>query len=162
MAARSSADRCIGCDDSAAPRHPGRSDRRANGRSVRDVVAWWVWFIVAAAFAISEIFTAGFFLFWFGIGAAVAGVLALVGLSAPWQWIAFIVVSSALAMLSRRFAERFSRPQPDGVGANRLLGPQGIVLEPIDNLRNTGKVRLEKEEWRAESETVNLSRPTPW
>ncbi|MCU0611645.1 MAG: NfeD family protein [Candidatus Eisenbacteria bacterium] len=116
-------------------------------------MAWWIWFIAAAVFAISEVFTAGFFLFWFGIGAAVAGVFALVGLSALWQWISFIVVSSVLAMLSRRFAERFSKPQPDGIGADRLRGRRGIVVETVDNRRNTGRVRLDKEEWRAESET---------
>jgi len=114
---------------------------------------WWVWFVVAAVFAIAEIFTAGFFILWFGVGAAVAGVLAAIGLSSAWQWIAFIIVSSLLVMLSRRFAERFSRPQPDGIGANRLIGKQAVVLEAIDNLRNAGRIRLDKEEWRAESET---------
>jgi len=116
-------------------------------------MAWWIWFIAAAVFAISEVFTAGFFLFWFGIGAAIAGVLAVLGLSAPWQWAAFVLVSSVLVVFSRRFAERFSKPQPDGVGANRLVRCQGVVLEAVDNRRNTGRVRLEKEEWRAESET---------
>jgi membrane protein implicated in regulation of membrane protease activity len=114
---------------------------------------WWFWFVFAAVFAIAEIFTAGFFILWFGVGAAVAGVLAAIGLSSAWQWIAFIIVSSLLVMLSRRFAERFSRPQPDGIGANRLIGKQAVVLEAIDNLRNAGRIRLDKEEWRAESET---------
>ncbi|MBN1424448.1 NfeD family protein [Candidatus Fermentibacteria bacterium] len=116
-------------------------------------MVWWIWFVVAAVFAVGEIFTAGFFLLWFGIGAAAAGVLAVLGLSTPWQWGAFIAVSLALVAFSRRFAERVSKPQPDGVGASRLQGRQGIVLETIDNVRNMGRVRLEKEEWRAESET---------
>ena len=120
---------------------------------------WWVWFVVAAVFAIAEIFTAGFFILWFGVGAAVAGVLAAIGLSSAWQWIAFIIVSSLLVMLSRRFAERFSRPQPDGIGANRLIGKQAVVLEAIDNLRNAGRIRLDKEEWRAESATGEVLSP---
>ena len=36
------------------------------------------------------------------------------------------------------------------VGAD---GAYGVVLEEIDDVRNTGRVRLEKEEWRAESDT---------
>lgn len=116
-------------------------------------MAWWIWFVVAAVFAVGEIFTAGFFLLWFGIGAAVAGVLGVLGLGTVWQWAAFVAVSLLLVVFSRRFAERFSAPQPDGVGANRFLGRHGVVLEAIDNLRNTGRVRLEREEWRAESET---------
>jgi len=113
---------------------------------------WWIWMIIAALFIIGEIFTAGFFLFCFGIGAAVAGVLALLGVSFGWQLAVFVVVSGALFASSRRLAERFSKEQPPGIGADRFIGKKGIVLEEIDNSLNTGRVRLEKEEWRADSE----------
>jgi len=114
---------------------------------------WWVWMVIAALFVIGEIFTAGFFLLWFGIGAAVAGILALLGLGAGWQWGTFIVVSGVLFGVSRRFAERFTKMQPPGIGADRFVGKQGVVLEEIDNVKNTGRVRIEKEEWRADSNT---------
>lgn len=114
---------------------------------------WWIWMIIAALFVIGEIFTAGFFLMWFGIGAAVAGILALLGLGAGWQWGTFIVVSGVLFGVSRRFAERFTKKQPPGIGADRFVGKQGVVLEEIDNVKNTGRVRIEKEEWRADSDT---------
>ncbi|MCK4646935.1 MAG: NfeD family protein [Candidatus Aminicenantes bacterium] len=114
---------------------------------------WWIWMIIAAFFVLGEIFTAGFFLLWFGIGAAVAGLLAIFGLSFGWQLGAFVVVSGVLFVVSRRFAERFSKKQPAGIGADRFIGLKGIVLEEIDNDKNTGRVRLKKEEWRADSET---------
>ena len=114
---------------------------------------WWIWMIIAAFFVLGEIFTAGFFLLWFGIGAAIAGLLAIFGLSFGWQLGAFIVVSGVLFVVSRRFAERFSKKQPAGIGADRFVGLRGIVLEEIDNDKNTGRVRLKKEEWRADSET---------
>jgi membrane protein implicated in regulation of membrane protease activity len=114
---------------------------------------WWIWMIIAALFVVGEIFTAGFFLLWFGVGAAVAGVLALLGLSFGWQLAAFAVVSLVLFASSRRLAERFSKKQPPGIGADRFIGKRGIVLEPIDNMKNVGRVRLDKEEWRADSET---------
>jgi membrane protein implicated in regulation of membrane protease activity len=109
--------------------------------------------IFAAIFVIGEIFTAAFFLLWFGVGAGVAGLLALAGLGLAWQLTAFIVVSFALFAVSRRFADRFTKAQPPGVGADRFTGRRGIVIEEIDNERNTGRVRFEREEWRAESET---------
>jgi membrane protein implicated in regulation of membrane protease activity len=117
---------------------------------------WWVWMVVAAIFVVGEIFTAGFFLLVFGIGAAVAGVLALFDLGAAWQWIAFIVVSFVSFLASRRFAERVSNEQPAGIGADRFIGQQCVVLEAVDNAANTGRVRMAKEEWRADSadETV--------
>lgn len=113
---------------------------------------WWVWFVVAALFVVGEIFTAAFFLLWFGVGAGVAGLLALVGAGMIWQLVVFVVVSLVLFLISRRFAERVSEEQPPGIGADRFKGRDGVVIERIDNLENTGRVRLDREEWRAESE----------
>lgn len=117
---------------------------------------WLLWMAFAAICIIGEIFTMGFFIFWFGIGAAVAGLLALFGFGPGWQWAAFIGVSGLLFAVSRRFAERFTKQQPPGIGADRFVGKEGVVIEEIDNDKNTGRVRLKKEEWRAESETEEL------
>jgi membrane protein implicated in regulation of membrane protease activity len=114
---------------------------------------WLVWFILAAFFIVAEIFTAGFFLFWFGIGAAVGGLLALFGLGLAWQLIGFIAVSLILFLGSRRFADRFSKEQPPGIGADRFVGKECVVLEEIRNRDNTGRVRMGSEEWRAESDS---------
>ncbi len=108
--------------------------------------------VIAALFIVGEIFTQGFFLFWFGIGAAVAGVLAILGLGVGWQLGAFVVVSGTLFMASRRIAEKMSKKQPPGIGADRFIGLEGVVLEEIDNVKNTGRVRVQKDEWRADSE----------
>jgi len=117
---------------------------------------WWIWIALAALFVVGEMFTAGFFLLWFGVGAAVAGLLAILGLSFPWQLAAFVVVSGLLLGVSRRFAERFSKKQPPGIGADRFIGLKGLVLEKIDNSRNSGRVRLQKEEWRADSASEDV------
>lgn len=121
-----------------------------------DFKIWWIWMIIAAIFVVGEIFTAGFFLLWFGVGAAVAGILAIFGLGIGWQLGAFAVVSGVLFVVSRRFAERVSKRQPAGVGSDRFVGLKGIVLEEIDNDRNTGRVRLKKEEWRSDSENGEI------
>jgi inner membrane protein len=113
---------------------------------------WWFWFGLAAVFIVGEVFTQGFFLLWFGIGALVAGLLELVGAGPGLTWSAFVVVSAVLLLISRRFAERFTKKQPPGIGADRLIGRRGVVLSQIDNERNTGEVRIDKEIWRAESE----------
>jgi len=117
------------------------------------VPIWIIWFVLAAVAVVGEIFTAGFFLLWFGVGAAAAGGLALLGAGFGWQLVAFVVISGGLFALSRRFAEKVSKPQPPGIGADRFIGLQGLCLEDIDNAANTGRVRLGKEEWRADSES---------
>jgi membrane protein implicated in regulation of membrane protease activity len=114
---------------------------------------WWIWLILAAIFIVAEIFTAGFFIFWFGIGAALAGILALLGVGVLWQWLSFVIIAALLVIISRRFAERFTKQQPPGIGADRFIGKKGVVLEDINNLENTGRVRIDKDEWRADSET---------
>lgn len=109
--------------------------------------------IFAAFFFIAEIFTMGFFILWFGIGAAVAGVFGILGFNAAWQWGSFVVVSGVLFASTRRLAERLTKKQPPGIGADRLIGKVGVVLESIDNVKNTGQVRIDKDKWRADSDS---------
>ena len=117
---------------------------------------WMLWLVLAAAFIVGEMFTAGFFLLWFGIGAAVSCILALLGLGAGWQWGSFIVISGILFLVSRKFSERFTKEQPPGVGADRNIDKTGRVLEEINHTENTGRVLIEREEWRASSEAQDI------
>ncbi len=119
----------------------------------------WIWIVLAAVFFVGEIFSAAFFLLWFGVGAVVAGILALLGVGFGLQLLVFIVVSFALFAASRRFADRFTKKQPSGVGADRFMGQPCVVVEEIDNAKNTGRVRLDREEWRAESEMGDVLAP---
>jgi membrane protein implicated in regulation of membrane protease activity len=116
-----------------------------------NIEIWWIWMALAAILLIGEIFTAGFFLIWFSVGAAAAGILALLGIGRPAQIIVFGLVSGILFVFGRRFAERVTAKQPPGVGANRFIGLTGTVLEEIDNKTNLGKVRIGQEIWRASS-----------
>lgn len=111
----------------------------------------WGWIVLALIFFAAEIFTAGFVLLCFGIGALAAAGLAFFGLGLTWQLLAFIVVSSATVLLSRPFAERVTSKGPQDVAGDRVLGKRAVVLQAIDPIANTGMVRVETEEWRAES-----------
>ncbi|MBN2008693.1 NfeD family protein [candidate division KSB1 bacterium] len=121
-----------------------------------DLQVWWIWMVLAALFVIGEIFTAGFFILWFGVGAAVAGLLAMFGLHAGWQWGSFIIVSGILISVSRRFADKVTAQQPEGIGANRWIGKIGTVIEDINDAQNCGRIRLGGEEWRACAEHNEL------
>ena len=112
---------------------------------------WWIWVIIGVIFIIGEIFTAGFFLIWFGIAAIIAGVIAFFELSVVWQGVAFVIISAILLAGTRRLANRFTKKQPPGVGADRFTDKTGVVLEEIDNDKNTGRIRVEEDEWRADS-----------
>ncbi len=111
---------------------------------------FWVWVALAVILAIAEIFTAGFFLLPFAIGAVIAALLEFLAPgSIGWQWAAFVGVSSLLLIVLRRFADRVTHEPPQKVAGDRLLGRQGVVLASIDSPDSLGMVRVDREEWRA-------------
>lgn len=111
----------------------------------------WSWLVLALIFFAVEIFTAGFVLLCFGIGALAAAGLAFFGLGLTWQLVAFILLSSAAVLLSRPFAERVTSTGTQNLAGDRVLGKRAVVLQAIDPITNTGMVRVGTEEWRAES-----------
>jgi len=111
-----------------------------------------VWAASAVLFLVGELLTEGFALAWFGIGAAVAAILALLKLPLWLQLVAFGVISGVLFLLSRTIFKRLTKKAPSsGVGSERLTGRIGVVVEPIDPMTDRGLVRVYKEEWRADS-----------
>jgi membrane protein implicated in regulation of membrane protease activity len=116
----------------------------------------WIWLGVAAAGALGELAVPGtFFVLSFAIGAAAAAALAFADGALGAQWGVFVVVSGvALALLvpvGRRLAQRTSDEAQEG--ATRWIGRVGIVLEEIPSAPHaTGRIRLERDEWRAETD----------
>jgi membrane protein implicated in regulation of membrane protease activity len=114
----------------------------------------WIWLLTAVGFGVGEMAAAGsFFLLPFAFGAAAAVGASLLGLSVTLQWLVFLVLSGGSFLALRPLAHRLDRDYPtEGIGANHLIGAQGTLLNPI-SLHNTdlGMVRLERQEWRAES-----------
>lgn len=116
-------------------------------------LSWaWAWLLVAALLVVGEIFTAGFFLLPFGIGAAAAALTAWLGGSLVYQWAAFLGVSVAVLVPLQRFADRVTQSGPElRVAADRMLGRIGEALETVPPHGVTGRVRIGSEEWRATS-----------
>lgn len=108
--------------------------------------AWLIWIIFGVIFLIGEMFTAGFFLMWFGIAAILAGLVDLIGLGPAWQWGVFVIASAIMVFLSRKFSEKITEAEPEPVGANRMVGKTGIVVKDIP-AGGAGMVKIEGEEW---------------
>jgi len=114
--------------------------------------AWfWIWAVLAAFFYVGEIFTAAFFMMPFGVGATVAATLAYFDISIAWQWAAFIAVSGISVYLLRRYSERFTHEPPERMGADRLVGQVGIVVEELIPHSPVGQVLVMREQWRADA-----------
>jgi len=119
------------------------------GNDVENEVWRWLWTIFAVVMAIGEIFTAGFFLLPFAIGAAAAAILAWVGAGVLAQWLVFFGLSIFSLAYLRRFITRQDEGEQPKVGANRWVGEIGLVLEDIDPHTEAGMVRVLHEQWRA-------------
>ena len=106
----------------------------------------WLWLALAVGSVVGEIATAGtFFLLPFGVGAAIASVLAFAGVDVGFQWLAFVLTSIAAFGATRPIARRLDRAEtPRGVGAGRLIGLHGTVLDAVDH--DSGVVRIGGEE----------------
>ena len=113
----------------------------------------WIWLAATAVFAIGEMATPGsFFLAPFAVGALVASLLAFAGVSVLVEWIVFIVVSVIMLALLRPLSKRLDREALDhGVGSRRLIGRQATVLRTIPAGDEIGMVRVDREQWRAQS-----------
>ena len=109
----------------------------------------WLWTGLAVAMLVGEIFSAGFFLLPFGIGAVAAALLAWFGVAVLAQWLVFFGVSLLALAYLRKFVSRQDDADLPKVGPNRLIDAQALVVERIDPISHTGMVRVEGETWRA-------------
>src|SRR5438128_4111583 len=116
--------------------------------------AWILWIILGAILIIAEVFTTGFVLLWFGIGALAAAFAGMVGVhSIPLQFLIFAGVSIALTAASRTiFVNYFSREKTGGdlkTGMESLPGKVGTVVSSSRGALHEGAVKVFGSTWTA-------------
>ncbi len=117
-----------------------------------DQIAWILWLVLGIGLIIAEIFTLGFVLFWFGIGALAASIAAFSGLGSAWQFAVFAIVSIALTAMSRTI---FARYLPHGdtnamkSGVDSLPGKIGTVSAASNGALNEAAVKVFGSTWTA-------------
>ncbi len=116
-------------------------------------LAWILWTILGVILIIAEVFTPGFVLLWFGIGALAAALGGFLGLDYPLQFLIFFIVSVALTAASRTiFANFFAQKElPDGLqtGAASLPGQIGTVMTSSRGALHEGAVKVYGSIWTA-------------
>jgi membrane protein implicated in regulation of membrane protease activity len=111
-----------------------------------------LWLIIGVGLIIAEIFTLGFVLFWFGIGALAAAFVGFLGFGFLWQFLIFALVSTAMTAMSRTiFAKYFSHNDADAVktGMDALPGQIGMVTSDSKGALNEAAVKVYGSTWTA-------------
>lgn len=114
---------------------------------------WIVWAAAMVIFAIAEAATANLVSLWFVGGSLAALITELLGGNIWVQLVVFLVVSGILLALLRPFARKFVIPRRTATNADMALGKEAYVTETVDNLRETGAVKLDGKVWTARSLT---------
>lgn len=115
---------------------------------------WILWCILGAILVVAEVFTTGFVLLWFGIGALAAALAGILGVSnLGIQFLIFAFVSIGLTAASRTiFINYFSREKTGDslrTGMDSLPGKIGTVVSSSRGAMREGAVKVFGSTWTA-------------
>ncbi|MDO5560467.1 MAG: NfeD family protein [Oscillospiraceae bacterium] len=109
-----------------------------------ELIIWAVLFVIMV---VAELATQQFVSAWFAVGAWAAFIAAFF-LSFWWQFAIFAVVSTVLLAFTRPVFLKLRRPAVP-TNAELDIGSDAIVIETVDPVRKTGRVRLNGVDWNA-------------
>ncbi len=112
----------------------------------------WVWMILAAILFVLELISPGIFFMWFGVAAAITGLIVFrYDLSGQWQLVSFAVLSLITVLLANRYLRQnplaSERPLLNE-RAVQLVGQSFELLDPIVDGR--GSIKTGDTIWRVE------------
>ena len=127
----------------------------------------YFWLVAGLLLLLAELFTPGFVVCCFGIGALMACVASFLGAGLFWQVFCFAVGSFATLFLLRPLLNRGLRKRKlagklhpatdkDGslpTGMDALKGRSALVVKEIDGIEGIGRVAIDGDEWPAKAAT---------
>lgn len=112
---------------------------------------WILWLVLGVVLIIGEIFTFGFVLFFFGIGAMAAAIAGALGLGLGGQFALFAIVSVGLTLMSRTIFSNYLHDKNNELksGADSLPGQIGTVTITSKGSLNEAAVKVFGSTWTA-------------
>ena len=110
-----------------------------------------LWLALAVIFVIVEAATVGVVSVWFAVGALCAMGGAMLDWSLGIQILIFVVVSVVLLLCLRPLTKKYFTPKLTKTNVDAVIGTEGIVIEAVDNLLGSGRIKLGGMEWAARS-----------
>lgn len=111
--------------------------------------AFIFWAVVAVASLIIEALTAELVSCWFAPSAIVSMILSTFVSSFWIQLIVFLVLSVLLLVFARRFVKKRLAAKENRFNSDSLIGSTGVVQETVNNIAETGSVKIRGLVWTA-------------
>ena len=110
-----------------------------------------LWFVLLVVFLLAEASTVTVVSLWFAAGALAALIISF--LSGPlWlQFAVFVVVSVLLLWMLRPIIRKHFKPRVTATNIDAVIGKEGIIILPVNNMMAQGKLMLDGMEWSARS-----------
>ena len=112
---------------------------------------WKIWLISSAVFFIIEMFTVGFLVFWFGVGALLAMIVSFFIRDTIIQATVFLISSTILLFATKPFVSKFAKNDDIKTNAFSIEGKIGKVIQDIEPIDCKGQIKINGEIWSAQS-----------
>ncbi len=123
-----------------------------------DIEIWHIWIIVAVILFIVEIFAPSFLFGSVAIGCILAGFVSAFDCGIKIQLIAFAIGTLVAFFGIRPFMLKYLHKKSDKIKTNMdaLIGKIGRVTETINTSQNEGRIIVEGDDWKAETENDEI------
>ena len=118
-----------------------------------------IWLGVLAVLLVIEGLTTALTTIWFAGGALAAAIAAGIGMGIVPQLLLFFCVSLVLLFFTRPAALKLMRKDTEKTNVEGLLGKKAVVIQKINNLAQTGQVRINDIEWMARTSDDSVTIP---
>lgn len=117
---------------------------------------WQFWLIIAGLFFVGEIFTLGFLIFWFGIGALFAMIVSFFTTNIIIQTTVFLITSTIFILATKPLVKKFVDVKKTNTNVFSIIGKKALVIKDIDPIHSSGQIKLNGEVWSAETENNEI------
>ena len=127
-------------------------------------MTYWtiVWIATAVVLGIIETTTVNLITIWFAISALVTAVFSAFDMAVGAQITIFIILSAILVLSTRPLAKKFVAGKAVPTNADRVIAKDGIVIQKIDKIENSGQVKVMGQVWSAKTKNgETLEENTP-
>ena len=111
-----------------------------------------LWLVIVVALIGIELATLALTTIWFAGGAAAAALAAALGAGYLLQLLVFLLGSAVLLLLFRPLARKFRQREGTKTNVEEIPGQTALVTETVDNLEESGAVKLKGLTWTARTE----------